>query len=107
MVIPEYPAQDLQPVTVRSAAEPAGPLDDMVLDRTGLAQDQVSVNHDRNLAHGIETTELGAPGLAIEEVHEYRLPVHSRKFHRQGSLVGVAAFTKTIEINRHALPSRH
>ena len=58
-----------------------------------------AMNKNRSLAHFIDLRAVfRRTGLAVEIIHEDRLPVRLAQFQHQGGLVAVARFSEAIEL---------
>ena len=101
MVVPENPSEDFPPFFGRPATKQSGSFHYIVLDCSGLAQHETSVNHDGNLAHWVQLQEFFATSVSIEEIDIYWTPFEAGELHGQSGLVGVSGFPEAIEVDRH------
>jgi hypothetical protein len=78
VVVEQRPAQDLAPLVIVLRAELAECFGQVVEDHAGLRIGPAAMFEQRHLAHHIERAVLRRLRLALEEIHEARLPVGTR-----------------------------
>ena len=102
MIVPQYPAQDLTRLARVLAAELTRFFRQVALDHTRLRNPHVAVDKNWRFAHLVDLGTVGlAPRLSLEKVDEHRLPVEPVQVEGQGGLVGMAGFSKTMQLYGH------